>query len=305
MATTAQNLIEETRRHLLSGQREERNTLGAGVTAGAASPLTMTFTYPIINTGLQAGAVLSVGLEDFYVWSAATGNLTASVQRAENGTTAAAHTTGDLVRVNTKFSDAAILSALNEEMVDLSSPMNGLYQVKTLDVTYNAAISGYDLTGVASSFLGVIEIRAKTPTVAANWPLIRRYDVARSMAVSEFASGSALLVFDEGYPGLAMHVRYKAPFTAFAAATEDAQTDAGLAATMNDIVPVGAAIRLMAGREIKRNFTDTQGDPRRAEEVPPGAVLGSLRGLQLLHAQRVAAEAARLDAQYPLRLSTH
>ena len=65
---------------------------------------------------------------------------------------------------------------------------------------------------------------------------------------------------------------------------------------------VGAQIRLMAGREVKRNFTESQGDTRRAEEVPAGAVGNSITNLLRLRRDRIQAEAARLARQYPLRI---
>ena len=74
----------------------------------------------------------------------------------------------------------------------------------------------------------------------------------------------------------------------------------GLQASAYDLPPLGAAIRLMSGREIKRNFTETQGDSRRATEVPAGAVQQSSTGLKLLRAQRIVAECARLNSLYPI-----
>jgi hypothetical protein len=65
---------------------------------------------------------------------------------------------------------------------------------------------------------------------------------------------------------------------------------------------LGAQIRVMAGREVKRNFTESQGDTRRAEEVPAGAVGGSILNLQRLRRDRIQAEAARLNRQYPIRI---
>ena len=55
----------------------------------------------------------------------------------------------------------------------------------------------------------------------------------------------------------------------------------------------------MAGREIKRDFTESQGDTRRAGEVPAGAVAASSRNLQILRQQRITSEAAKLEAIYP------
>ena len=73
----------------------------------------------------------------------------------------------------------------------------------------------------------------------------------------------------------------------------------GLQPSATDLPPIGAAIRLMAGREIKRNFTESQGDTRRSTEVPPGAIAQSANGLARLRQTRIAAEAARLHALYP------
>jgi hypothetical protein len=56
----------------------------------------------------------------------------------------------------------------------------------------------------------------------------------------------------------------------------------------------------MAGREIKRALTETQGDTRRAQEVPSGAANASLNGLRVQRQNRIVAERARLDAQYPI-----
>jgi hypothetical protein len=96
-------------------------------------------------------------------------------------------------------------------------------------------------------------------------------------------------------------VRYKAPFVRATAESSDLTTNCFLPTTCDDIVEMGVVLRLMAGREIKRNFTESQGDTRRADEVPAGAVLGSVANIQRLRRERVIAEAARLKAQYPIK----
>jgi hypothetical protein len=65
---------------------------------------------------------------------------------------------------------------------------------------------------------------------------------------------------------------------------------------------LGAQIRLMAGREVKRNFTESQGDTRRGDKVPAGAVGNSINNLLRLRRDRITAEAARLNRQYPTRI---
>lgn len=296
MTTTAADLIAETRRHLHSGQAETANRLSGAVTSGATS---LAFKYPL--EGIAKGAVLGIGLEEIRVWE--TGGTQATVvERAVNGSTAAAHNDLDYVAVRPKFSDFRIFQALNEDLSDLSSPVNGLYQVKTVDVTYNSAIQGYDLTSV-TDVINILEVRWKQSGPTRYWPLLRSWALGRNMATSEFASGLALFLYDSAFPGLPIHVRYSAPFTPMAATTDDMQATVGLPASANDLPPLGAAIRLVGPRDIKRTFTEAQYDPKRAEEVPPGAAFASTRSLQLLRQRRLQEEQARLMSDYPVLLS--
>jgi hypothetical protein len=50
---------------------------------------------------------------------------------------------------------------------------------------------------------------------------------------------------------------------------------------------------------VKRNFTESQGDTRRADEVTAGAVSGSITSLIRMRRDRITAEAAKLARQYP------
>jgi hypothetical protein len=118
------------------------------------------------------------------------------------------------------------------------------------------------------------------------------------MATTDFASGGALVIYEGGYPGQAIRVRYRAPFGSLTALDDDVLADTGLPATAHDLPPLGAAVRLVAGREVKRNFTEAQGEPRRAEEVPPTATLQSSRELLRIRQQRIVAEQSRLLHQY-------
>ena len=71
---------------------------------------------------------------------------------------------------------------------------------------------------------------------------------------------------------------------------------------MEDIVEYGIMSRMLAPREIKRNFTESQGDTRRSDEVPAGAVSGSVSNILRLRRDRIIAEAAKLARQYPLTI---
>ena len=115
---------------------------------------------------------------------------------------------------------------------------------------------------------------------------------------SDFPSGNALFIYGSAQSGNAVRVLYKGNFTTLNSLSSGVRLS-GLPDSAWDLPPMGAAVKLMASREIKRNLTESQGDTRRASEVQAGAVANSYRGLAAIRASRIAAERARLDAQYP------
>jgi hypothetical protein len=292
--TTVQNWVDKTRGSLISGFSEQRNKLASAYTAGSG---TMTFTYALGN--IQAGARLSIGTNTFYVWSAS--GATAVVSGGEEGSTDANAAINSIVRVNPHFTDNDIWNALSDDLNDLSSPTNGLYGIGTVDLTYNPVLIGFDLGSIADSVLDVYEIKYLTPgpshdnkRIATDmWRLNRNANTT-----SQFPSGFGIQLYQPGYPGYNLRVVYKSVLTMPGALSTNVSVS-GLQPSAYDLPPIGAALRLMAGREIKRNFTESQGDTRRATEVPPGAVTQSSVGLARLRQSRISAEAARLDALYP------
>ncbi len=291
--TTTLDLIESTRSHLFTGQSETLNRLAATITDVETS-----FPLSFDPAGIGRGAIIEIDLEQIYVFSHSAGSKTITdCIRGYNGTTKAGHDEGAIVTVAPKFSNFRILQAINDDLKDLSSPMNGLAQIKSVDLTYNAVVMGYDLTGV-TDILQIAEIRYRTPGPDLSWPLIQNYALLRNMGVGDFASTNALVVYEGGFPGQAIRVRYKAPFGSLTALDDDVEAETGLPATALDLPPLGAAVRLVAGREVKRNFTEAQGEPRRAEEVPPTASLQSTRELLRLRQNRIVAEQSRMLHQY-------
>src|SRR2546423_3076527 len=241
MATVASDLVEATRSLLDSGSRPEVDRLTTTMNTSVTS---VVVDFALGSMG--AGATITIGLETMLVWSS-TGS-TATVQRGWGGTVAAAHTAGDIIYVNPRWSAFTILRAINAELASYSSPRWGLYQMKTVDLTFSPATYGYDLTSV-TDLIDVYELRWKG-YVAGDWPLIRRWSLARNMATTEFASGLALILDEGAGPGKTIRVRYKAPFRALANLTDDIQTTGGHPARANDIPPLPAAAPPTAAQEV-------------------------------------------------------
>lgn len=291
--TTLAALIEQTRAHLLGNTRPEINQLSAPYTAGGTS---LTFTHPMMS--IVAGADIEVGTEILRVMSVS-GQI-ATVIGAQLGSTAANHAANDVALINPRFPAHRIVTDLNNALQDLSG--EGLYREIAIDVTFNAAVSGYDLTSsVAANVLDILEVRYKQTGSTKRFPLINQFSLMRGMNTADFPSGTAVVVDGGGFPGLPLRIRYSSTFTELSALTDDVTSTGGLAATADALPPIGAAIRQMMGRDVKRSFLEAQPDTRRAAEVPPGVAQGSITTLRRMWDAGVGAERMRQLKRYPYR----
>lgn len=289
--STAGALITRASRQLLSGTVEERNKLAATVTSGDTS---MTLSYDL--GGVRAGTVIECETELLYVWEAVPATKTITVERGYAGTTAASHSSGAIVTLNPRFPRAQMLDALNFELDDLSSTANGLYRVVATSLSYNGADRQINITS-ATNIIDIIDVRLRY--LADDYPIIRGVRLQRQLPTTDFASGFALVLDDLVMAGT-LRVTYRAPFVRASTESSDLQTDCFFPVTAEDIIEMGVVLRMMAGREIKRSFIESQGDTRRPDEVPPGASRDSVANIQRLRRERIIAEAARLKAQYPI-----
>ena len=291
---TAQTWIDETKNLLLTDYVEEYDTLG---TALNDSETTVNFTHD--TPGIVAGSIIEIGTELMYIFSMNASTNNATVQRGFRGTTAASHSSGDLITVNPKFPSQLVLNAINDELADLSSPQNGLYQMKTVEFTYNIAQDGYNLTGVTDDILSVYQVTYKDTGSENTEPVVPTWTLRRDRNTSSFASGYALVLHDDANSGQTVRVQYKTGFASLAA-TSTALSTVGLHSEAYDLPALGAALRLMSTRPVRREFIDEQGSSRRADEVPAGAISASMRDLRALRDTRINAEASRLATKYPV-----
>lgn len=286
---TVLDIINDTRRLLLSGSVEERNQLAVSLTGFQT---TLTFTHDM--GAIDRGAKLSIDLEDMYVWSKS--SQTAEVARAEFSSAYEDHAAGAMVYVNPKFSNFEIFDAMNRELAALSAPTNGLFRVEDYVLTYNPIISGYDFP---HSVLDIYQVRYTDPGPSQDWVISQDWEFTRH-AGDDFTSDNALFIRD-AYPHQNVVVKVKLPFSQLVTSMSTQISESGLPESCYDILALGAAWRLTSPREIRRNFNEVQGDTRRANEVPPGSQLGGSRELERRRQQRINEEAARLSQQYPSR----
>lgn len=292
--TTFNDLVEETRHHLMTGQPDRMNVLDLSINDSVE---TVQLRYSL--DGIDNGSRISIGQEIMFIISKS-GNTPlsqATVIRGFAGSTKTAHNAGDQVRVNPQFTDFRIMQKINECINSLHG--HALFQIKTLQFTYIPAKAAYEI--VAPDFLEVWRVRYDTPGPDRSWPFLmkRDYTVDQKANTTDFPSGISLTLHSPAYPGRAVRVAYKAPFVPLVNLTDDVETVAKLPLSSHEIVPYGAAVRLLYGREIKRSFLNRQPDPRRQDEVPPGAAQRSMLPLVQAYYDTIDREVQILHKRYP------
>lgn len=291
--TTFGDVVERTRRRLMTSMRELVNVLNAPIDSDDTS---LTFLY---DTRFTGGARICIGLETMLATGTG-GTTTATVIRGMEGSTAAAHSQGDFVFVNPTWTPFEIGQAVNDEIADLSSPMNGLFRVRSADFDYNPSTFGYELTGT-QDFLSAWRVRYNTPGPENTWPIIRpdEWRIDQAADTTDFPSGLHLVLDTGGYPGQKVRVSYRATFDPLVNVSDDVLAVSGLHNEAHDILSLGAAIRLLSGLEAQRAYSTAQDNPRRADEVPPRTAVSALAPLLAQREERVRAEAQRLLARFP------
>ena len=247
-----------------------------------------TITFEFAVEGVSPGSIIAINDELMYVWSRSKGSLQAVVQRGVLGTEPAlSHAVGSLIEVNPRFPQASIRDELLRE---IRSWHPRLYAVVTKELTVEVHKRAVDLDTVPTDFFHVLEILREPRAMRDSWYRVRGR-AEHNLNTVDFPSGSALFLDDPVEKGTRLRFTYARPFdlTEFGDDT-DLEADVGLSAAHFDIAVYGATWRLVSTREVKRTDTDAQGEPRDAQEVPPGHILQTARQLKALRDERIAEE---------------
>lgn len=307
------DLIEKTLRLLTPTQVEQQIKVTANYTA-AGGTLTVDSTSPSYAAAGRPGTILASGpgvpLQLWYVVSDAGSGVLNVIGGFQGSTDTSFNFSGTTtVVVRPKFSRYDVAVAINDELLSLSGPDNGLGQILTADITYVPVFMGYSLPATFDANSSkVLEVSFSEPQPTRRRPLIRRnqYRVIRhaSATDTDFPNGCGIVVYKPGWPGFPIHVQFLAPFSSLSltSLSQNVLTVAGVPVEAQDIVSMGAALRLAPNREIQRNTMGAQPDPRKATEVPPGGIRGAVdgnTGLMAQYQRRISQEYARLIRAYP------
>ena len=299
MPRTFQDMINETRNNLMTEEPERLNLLETGVAANAT---TIQLSNEIVGVG--AGAIICIDLECYQVVtdpSSTTPGSNIEVIPGVRGSKSAAHDAGALVYINPEFSDFRIAQQLNHCITALEG--HDLYWINRFEFDFNPSQAGYELT--PSDFISVWRVNMDVPGPANSWPVLMQEDFFVDLAanLSEFPSGKQLVLRRPASPGNTVKVAYRARFSPFDLDPFDPDVDVETATHLpdpaHDIPPLGAAMRILFGGEVKRVSTKRQPEPRRQEEVPPGSIRNANLPLIQAYYQAIDREVHRLNVLYP------
>lgn len=290
MATIA-DLVADVRRQVYGSMTENVNLIQEDAAASAS-----TIRLELGVDGIQRGMLLSSGLNVWFVKGVYPTDNSVFVIPGYDNSPQSAVSAGDMVYVRPRMTDWFAFNVLNRHIRALSSPENGLYRVGSWTATSDMTYQTYDVPTAAANMIGLQRVRWRYPATPDVW-----IDLANRHYRWQYSESQNLVRLLVNVPtGTEVEFTYKAPFTAATALTDDPVADCGLAETMLDIPPLGAAMDLLMTTESRRVQVTTQGDSRRPEEVPATSNSSIGREMQRLYRGRVQEEAARLLSRTPI-----
>ena len=289
--TTMADLVADVRRMTYGSMSERINLIGT-----SASAVVDEVTLELDVSGIQEGMILSSGLNVWYVKGVSVGDRKVFVVPGIDNAPVNGVTSGDMVFVRPRMTDWYAFNMLNDEIKSLSAPTNGLFQLKSWTVDVDPTYQSYDVPSSASNLLSLHRVRYRLPGTPDVWVDLPSF----SWRWHTGTDTNRVQLLRNIPVGTEVQFVYKAPFSAATSLTTNVVTECGLAETMVDIPPLGVSMMLLNTTESRRVQVQTQGDARRADEVPATANSSQATQLRRLYRDRIQDEYARLMNRMPI-----
>ena len=215
--------------------------------------------------------------------------------RGYRSTTAVPHFVGERVVSSPMFPRTMVKKALNDA---IKAVYPELFAVGSTIFSFQPSITAYNLPAGA---LDVLQIRWQSTGPSKEWLPVRRYDVDKHAAVSEFANGVAVNVYDGITPGRSVKVTFTKEPEPLNDETDVFTTVTGLPSSCEDLIRFGAAYRLVPFFDSARlSGQSAESDFGGANRQPSGASQLS-RFLLQMYQVRLAEETKGLQSLFPTR----
>jgi hypothetical protein len=288
--TTMADLVSDVRRMMYGSMSEKLNTVAV------AGTITGELSLELDVTGISEGMILSSGLNVWYVKGVSASDKKIFTIPYIDGSPGSAVSVGDIVYIRPRMTEWYAFNALNDEIRSLSSPTNGLYQLKSWEVDSDPTYQTYDVPTANNDLLTLSRVRYRSPGTTDVY-----FDLPTSAWRWQTGTGFNRIRLLRNVPsGTKVQFVYKGPFTSATALTDNVVTTCGLSETMIDIPPLGVSMLLLHTTENRRNQIQTQVDARRTDEVQSGGNTSAATQMRRLYRDRIQDEYARLNAKLPI-----
>lgn len=289
--TTMADLVADVRRITYGSMSERINLIGT-----SASAVVDEVTLELDVSGIQEGMILSSGLNVWYVKGVSASDRKVFVVPGIDNAPVNGVAAGDMVYVRPRMTDWYAFNMLNDEIRSLSAPTNGLFQLKSWTADVDPTYQSYDVPAAASNLISLHRVRYRLPGTPDVW-----VDLPSFAWKWHTGTNTNRVQLLRNIPvGTEVQFVYKAPFSSASSLTTDVVTECGLAESMVDIPALGVSMMLLNTTESRRVQVQTQGDARRADEVPATANSSQATQMRRLYRERIQDEYARLMNRMPI-----
>ena len=290
--TTIRDMVSDTKRMAYGSMTEQINLVKTAYTAGDT-----TLYLDMDVSGITQGMQISGNLNVWYVRGIDVAANSVLVIPGYDNSPTRDMDPGEFVFIKPRVTDWYMFESLNQEILRLSTPEHGLYQVASWEAQVDPTYQTYEFPETAEDMIGMLRVRYRMPGTSDVW--IDIPEKAYRIQI-ENSTGSRIRLLRNIPSGTDIKFIYQAPFNQAENLDDDAVTVCGLAQTMVDIPTLGVLATLLRTTESRRGQVQQQGDARRAEEVAAGLNLSIASRIEKDHQMRIWEEAARLTQRIPL-----
>ena len=293
--TTMRDMVADTRRMAYGSLHDQINLVAQTYTAGAT-----TLVLDMDITGITPGMSLSSDLNVWYVKGTEPSTNSVFVIPGFDNSPYRNVAIGEFVYIKPRVTDWYMFQTMNQEILRLSTPEHGLYQIASWTVPVDPTWQTYEIPQEAyDNMIGMLRVRYRVPGSPDVW-----LDIPEKSYRIQFNAGTSYVRLLRNVPsGTDVEFLYKATFQQAENLSDNVNDVCGLSSTMVDIPTLGCLATLLRTTESRRNQVQQQGDARRAGEVNSGSNMALASMVDKDHQMRIWEEAARLVQRVPIQRS--
>lgn len=295
--TTMRDMLSDTRRMAYGSLHDQINLVAEPYTAGDTS-----LVLDMDITGITPGMSLSGDLNVWYVKGTDPSTNTVFVIPGFDNSPKKDMAVNDFVYIKPRVTDWYMFETMNQEILRLSTPEHGLYQIAEWTVPVDPTWQTYTIPEDAfTNMVGMLRIRYRMPGTTDVW--IDIPEKAYRIQFDTTAGSSQIRILRNIPSGTDVQFLYKGKFNQAENLDDNVNEVCGLSETMVDIPTLGCLATLLRTTESRRNQVQQQGDARRAGEVSGGSNMAIAQLVEKDHQMRIWEEAARLIQRVPIQRS--